>query len=66
MSKVDLVRVEDFDQTPDPAKVIREAEVVKLSQLASVVTGDAPRVTPTECKQQLADRHSGYQKRVAL
>lgn len=60
-----LVRVENFDQTPDPEKVIREAKVVKLARLASAVPPDAVLATPAERKLQLADRHSGYLQRVA-
>ena len=60
-----LIRIEDFAQTPDPAKVIREAKVVKLAQLGAALPADAARVGPGERVQQLNARHAGYLNRVA-
>ena len=61
-----LIRIEDFDQTPDPAKVIREARVVSLAQLGSVLPAETVRVTLAERAQQLHVRYVGYLKRVEL
>jgi hypothetical protein len=60
-----LVRVEDFGQTPDPAKVVREARLVRLAQLAAGLAVDPVRTTPAERARQLAVRHAGYVKRLA-
>jgi len=61
-----LIRIEDFEQTPDPAKVIGAAKVVKLAQLASALPTGFVRVTAAGREQQLHARHVGYLKRVAF
>lgn len=48
----------------DPATVIRQAKVVKLSDLASVLPAGAVRITPAERAAQLKARAAGYARRL--
>jgi hypothetical protein len=60
-----LMRVENFERTPDPAKVFRDAQIVKLADLAQALPAGALRATPTERSRELALRSAGYRNRVA-
>jgi hypothetical protein len=60
-----LVRVENFHQVPDPDKVFRDVQLVKVTELAKALPQDALRVTPAERAKQLSLRAAGYHRRVA-
>jgi hypothetical protein len=58
------LRVENFSHV-DPAKLVRSASLVKLSQLPGALPADTVRVTPEQRAQQLAERKAGYARRLA-
>ena len=59
------LRWEGFPPGADISKGFRGAQVVKLSDLASVLPAGTVTVTPAERAQQLADRKAGFALRVA-
>jgi hypothetical protein len=60
-----LVRAESFTAQPAPDKIVREAKVVKLSDLPAALPKDAALAAPEVRERQLAERSAEYEKRVA-
>lgn len=58
------LRVENFTHV-DPAKLVRSAVLVKLSQLQATLPAGTTRVTSAERAQQLTDRKVAYGRRLS-
>lgn len=59
-----LSRIENFTATPDVNKVVREAKIVKLENLAAALPKDAAKISRAERAQQIEQRGADYLRRL--
>jgi len=59
-----LLRWELLQLTPDPKLAVRDVKVVKLADLAAALPYPAGRFSSDDRRKQIADRQSGYARRM--